>query len=296
MNLYIKAIVALIISMIACTTLIFGQDKYYPYVDTTAVWYVKHEVKLKDQPDGSIFNDETFVGYQKHYFKKDSIVDGIQYYKACVEFMGLDTILTLGLSYEVDSVVYSLASIERKDEVLMDHDFRNPLPETINANDYIFSEHESVSDEYEYYEAIGYGIGFRMLVNGFTYYYNGSEIIWSINGYHTKELKFLCYERDGKIIHKANSDTDCWPTPTSITNTNNNIKITNPIESTQILNVSGYKTLTIINTSGIIIEFENIKESQSYTLEISDYKTGHYNIILSSEKETLNIPIVINNN
>lgn len=295
MNLLFKAIFTLKITLITGITSIFSQDKYYPYVDTTAIWYVKHEVKLKDSPDGSIFNDETFVGYEKHYFKKDSMVDGIQYYKACVEFMGLDTILTLGFSYEIDSVVYSLESIERKDEALLDYDFRNPLQETINADDYIFSKYESVSDEYPLYEAIGHGLGFTVLVNGFTYYYNGVDILWSINDYHTKELKYLCYERNGDIIHKANSDTDCWPSATSIITTSCDFKISNPVESTQILNVTGYKTLTITNVSGNVIEFEYLNGSQSYTLETADYKTGYYNLTLTNDNTKLNIPIIINN-
>gem|GEM_PF-2860023 len=49
-------------------------------------------MKLKEGSEVCIFFDKTFVGYEKHYYRKDSFIDGIQFYKAYVEFLGLDTV------------------------------------------------------------------------------------------------------------------------------------------------------------------------------------------------------------
>lgn len=258
---------------------VYSQDLYYPYVDSTAVWYVEHEIKLME--GGSISSGETFISYEKHYFQKDSFVDGIQFYKACVEFMGLDTVLEVGYSYEIDSLVYAVSSIEQRKEHMLDYDFTVTPIDTLDVNGYILNEYNSFSEELSLFEGIGYGLGYRMLVYGETYYYDGEAIRWSINNYHTKEMKCLCYERDGKVIYKNSPETECWPRTVGIRKSLiSEIEIPNPLTHRQEIEVANYSTLQVINLAGVVIKSVDLRGEGTYDLEPSSFRGGLYFIKL----------------
>lgn len=259
--------------LLLSATLCNASDKYYPYLDTTARWYFKKTVRVDD----GIFNQKTIDTYENYSFKKDTVINNRQCYRAYCSYKGYSYEMPLGLFNEKDSIVYMLY-YSHGDTLTStaDYSFNFTSNDILDYKGYLLSRNNDII------EAIGssqyFSIGIPWGV-----YYNGEKVVVSANLYHEVAVELLCYERDGKIIYQNPAYTSCWPETVSTAQVGNEetALVASPLRGTSLVRTAGFDLLRLVSASGSELLRIPLQGADMYSLDASSFPAGNYILVLS---------------
>lgn len=253
-----------------------AQDVYYPFVDTTASWYFKQIVNNPYGADGI-----PTATYKKFYFKKDSLVDNIQYYRSYVDFKGFGDSTPLDFFYEKDSVVYGVSEYDFLNDTVKPSavfDFTDVPVDRITYNGYSFNVYDG------YTESIGYTNGWFPIFRAFWLIFNGESPEWVVNDYWIDPAILTCYERDGKIIYQDPRYSSCWPDDTTaIREIEDKYIVPSVLMGDVLVKTEGYDKLSLISVNGKVVLNEKLENAGLFELKTEELAPNMYWLILSDK-------------
>lgn len=250
-----------------------AQDKYYPYLDTTARWYFKKIVSTEDMYQTQLDT------YERYSFKKDTVIDNNQCYRAYCLYRGYPHEISLGLFYEIDSIVSMLYNIQNDTySSAVSYDFNFEADEIVDYSGYLLSIKTDIV------ESIG-SVKYFDIGEPWGVYYNGERVVWSANLYHEVSMELLCYERDGKIIYQNPDFSSCWPDDTTaIKEVKESHIVPSVLKENVLIKTAGYENISLISSDGRKVLAKHLGNSDFYELQIESLPSNIYWLILTDER------------